>query len=108
MHVTAARKKGLEHLASRLAMIVIKIHLPQVLVKGFYLRPFDPKVLYQYIGKVLTIKTRPHIHLRVNKADVLELMDRVRNLFGPILATRFHHPIGKAMQGYIKNVPPAA
>ena len=108
MHIRAPGKERFKHLTRGLRVVIIEVHRPQVIVKAFNFGTIDLEVVDQNIGKIITFERRPHIHLWIDEAYVIELVDRISDFLGPILTAGLDHAVGKAVQGNVKNVPTRA
>ncbi len=104
MHVVASREKLLEKLPRRLPVIVIEVHFPQSLEKGLHTRPLNPEFVRENADEIRLVEGRAEVHLRIDEPDVLQLLDRVRNLPGPVFPAGLDHAVGKAVQGNVKGM----
>ena len=75
-----------------------------MVVEAFNFGTIDLEVVDQNIGKIIALERRPHVHLRINKAHIIELVDRIRDFLGPILTTGLDHAVGKAVQRDVENM----
>ena len=75
VHIICALEKLFEHFTRSLRVIVVEVHLAQMRVESFHFLAVYLEVVDQNISEVFAIKGCPNIHLRVDEANVLELMN---------------------------------
>ena len=75
-----------------------------MIVEGLDLLAVDLEILDQDLGEIITVKRRPHIHLRVDKPNILQLVDRIGDLLGPVFAAALNHPVREAVKGNIEDM----
>ena len=75
VHIAAPRKKFFEHFTCSLRVVVVEVHLAKMRIESLHFLAVYIKVIDQNIGEIFAIKGCPNIHLRVNEANVLELMN---------------------------------
>jgi len=63
----------------------------------------EPELLGQDPGEVRAVEGRPDVEVRVDEADVVELMDAVRDLLGPVTPGGLDHPVREAVQGVCRR-----
>ena len=108
VHIASPGEELFEHLTRGLGVIIVEVHLAQMIVESLDLLAVDLEILDQNLGEVITVKRRPHIHLRVDETDILQLVDRIGDLLGPVFAAALNHPVGEAVQGNIEDVAAGA
>jgi hypothetical protein len=69
---------------------------------------FEPEFLHEHARVVLAREGRPHIHLRVDEADILQLHDQIGDLLRPVLPAGLDHPDRKAVERNIEDMPALA
>ena len=75
VHIAAPWEKLFEHFTRSLRVIIIEVHLAQMRVESLHFIAVYLEVVDQNISEVFAIKRCPNIHLRVDEANVLELMN---------------------------------
>ena len=66
------------------------------------------ELLDQDAREVGAIEGRADVEVRIDEADVAELVDAVRDLLGPVTARGLDHPVREAVQGDVEDVAAGA
>ena len=108
LHIRPSREELLEQLPRGAGVIVVIVHLAQVCEEGLDGLGGKFELLDQDTRKVCTIEGRADVEVRIDKTDVLELMNAVGNFLRPVTTRRLNHPMREAMQGNVKDVAAGA
>jgi hypothetical protein len=104
MDITAAGKEFFKQLPRAHGLVIVKIHPGYRREKMVDSRLGDLEFLLQQGGEIIAVKCGLQRKLGIVKNDILELDNRLSDLFGPVFFAGLDHAIGKAMQGDIEDM----
>ena len=108
LHVGPAREELLEELARGARVVVVVVHRAQVREEVLDDLGGHAELLDEDAREVGAVEGGVDLEVGVEEADVLELVDAVRDLLGPVAAGGLDHPVREAVQGDVKGVPALA
>ena len=104
LDVRAAGEELLEELARGARVVVVVVHLAQMREEGLDGLGGELELLDQDAREVGAVEGRADVEVGVDEADVVQLVDPVRDLLGPVAAGGLDHPVREAVQGDVEDV----
>ena len=104
LDVGTAGEELLEELARGARVVVVVVHLAQVREEGLDGLGGELELLDQDAREVGAVEGRADVEVGVDEPDVVQLVDAVRDLLGPVATGGLDHPVREAVQGDVEDV----